>query len=218
MANNSSSSGGGYGIPDERKCVRCNNLHSIYSICDCLQSNEYRLAAEKAHPYIITHSNLTFDKIPSVSGVPIVRQFLPVSKYPSPLNFETDEQWETIKEKVEEYFDANGIPYCLPDTNAVFSISGISSDSNLIFDIRVCRVLKETEVELQKYVIEFRRVRGDAFILSRIFLGIKALLVEEEEEEEEEEENDEAQEGELIASAGSIQYNGEYLNYDDLNK
>ena len=182
MANNSSSSGGGYGIPDERKCVRCNNLYSIYSICVCLQSNEYRLAAENAHPYIITHSNLTFDQIPSVTGVPIVRQFLPVRKYPSPLNFETEEKWETIEEKAKQYFDANGIPYCLPDTNAVFSVSGISSDSNLIFDINVCQVSKETELELQKYVIEFRRVRGDAFILSRIFFGIKGLFVEEEED------------------------------------
>jgi hypothetical protein len=209
MANNSSPSGGGYGNPNERKCMRCNNLHSIYSICDCLQSNEYRLAAENGHPYIITHS--------SVTGVRIVRQFFPPRKYLSPSNFETEEQWETIKEKVEAYFDANGITYCLPDTIAVFSVSGISSDSNLIFDIYVCPVSKETELEPQKYVIEFRRSRGDALILSRIFLGIKALLVEEAEEEEEEE-NDEAQEGELIASAGSIQYNGEYLNYDDLNK
>jgi hypothetical protein len=200
MANNSSSSGGGYGIPDERKCVRCNKLYSIYSICVCLQSNEYRLAAEKAHPYIITHSNLTFDQIPSVTGVPIVRQFFPPRKYLSPSNFETKEQWDTIKEKIEAYFDANGIPYCLPDTIAVFSVSGISSDRNLIFDINVCPVSKETELEQQKYVIEFRRVRGDAFILSKIFLEIKALLVEEAEEEE----NDEVEEGELIASGGSM--------------
>jgi hypothetical protein len=184
---------------------------------------EFRLAAEKAHPYIITHSNLTFDQIPSVTGVPIRRQFFAPRKYLSPSNFETDKTWEIIEGELKEYFDANAIPYCLPDTIAVFSVSGISSDSNLIFDIHVCPAPKQTESEQQKFVIEFRRVRGDAFILSKIFLELKSRLVPAGQEEEEA-----ADDEEDLALGSSMQYtippveksrySGEYFNFDALIK
>lgn len=186
-------------------------------------SHDFRLAAEKAHPYIITHSNLTFDQIPSVTGVPIRRQFFAPRKYLSPSNFETDLQWESIEGEVKAYFDQNGIPYCLPDTIAVFSVSGISSDSNLIFDIHVCPAPKQTELEQQKFVIEFRRVRGDAFILSKIFLELKSRLVPAGQEEEEA-----ADDEEDLALGSSMQYDippveksrysGEYFNFDALIK
>ena len=144
----------------------------IHCICNyCQSGNKYGLYPENAYP------NLTI--------VPNFRQFKPPRECLA-LNFKTKEPWETIKEKVEKYFDENSIGYCLPDTNAIFSVSKNSSDSILIFDINVCPMSKETELELQKYVIEFRRIRGDAFILSSIFSEIKALFVKEENDVEKE--------------------------------
>jgi len=184
---------------------------------------EFRLAAEKAHPYIITHSNLTFDQIPSVTGVPIRRQFFSPRKYLSPSNFETDKSWEEIELQVKTYFDKNGIPYCLPETIAVFSVSGISSDRNLIFDIHCCPAPKLSNDEPQKFVIEFRRVRGDAFILSKIFLELKSCLVPASQEEEEAiADNDDLAFGSSmqydIPSVEKSRYSGEYFNFDALIK
>lgn len=182
---------------------------------------EFRLAAEKAHPFIVTHSNLTFDQIPSVTGVPIRRQFFAPRKYLSPSNFETLKKWEGvdgIESTIKDYFEKNGYPYCLPDTIAVFSVSGISSDRNLIFDIHCCPTQ-----DGEKFVIEFRRVRGDAFILSKIFMELKSLLVPAGQEEEEA-----AADEEDVALGSSMQYdippversryNGEYFNFDALIK
>jgi hypothetical protein len=201
---------------------------------------KYRLAAESAHPYminrsnnkasyplIITHTNLTFDQIPSVTGVPIRRQFYPPRKHLCPGNFVTVIEWEEFVRIVEGYLDQIKIKYNLPETVAAFSIHGTPSDPKLDFDIHYCPVPMNKDDREQKFVIEFRRVRGDAFALSKIFFGLKELLVPASQEDQEDQEDLEAfadtEDLELGSSSqytippyDNTKYSGTYFSFDDL--
>ena len=201
-------------------------------------ADKFRRAAEASHPYILTHTNLTFDQIPSVTGVPIKRQFYPPREFLSPGNFETVIEWEEFVRIVKSYLEQIGIAYCLPETIAVFSINMTVDDPdypNLIFDIHYCPVPKhmETEDQKQKFVIEFRRIRGDAFKIADIFFGLKKLFIptsQEEEEDEEDAEDKEVQEASTDAEDFALEsssqytnppydnniYSGKYFSFDDL--
>jgi hypothetical protein len=171
----------------------------------------------------MTSIGLTLDKIPSVIGVPIIRQFFAPQKYLSPVHFLTNKNWGNtyksyykyslrkkygykrrtqklrqivikgkvkrrikrrrfvpgIESVIKNYLKQKGYPYCLPETVAVFSISGIPSDKDLIFDIHCC--INQDGV----FVIEFRRTRGDAFIIAEIFRDLRKLLGSTYEDDEE---------------------------------
>jgi len=163
----------------------------------------------------MTSTNLTFDQIPSVIGVPpIIRQFLSPRKYLSPAHFYTKRKWGNtyksyskyslrkkygykrrtqklrqivskgkvkrrikhrkfvpgIERVIKNYFAQKDYPYCFPPNVAVFSISGIPSDKDLIFDIHICLTQDGS------FVIELRRIRGDAVIIANILHDLRKLL------------------------------------------
>jgi len=76
-----------------------------------------------------------------------------------------------IESVIKNYLTQKGYPYCLPETVAVFSITGIPNDKDLIFDIHCC------PTQDGAFVIEFRRTRGDAYIIAEIFGDLRKLLV-----------------------------------------
>jgi hypothetical protein len=168
----------------------------------------------------MTSTGLTFDQIPSVTGVPITRKFFGPRKYLSPGNFRTKRNWQDTYKKyrkyslrkkygnkrsnpkrcvsklrqivskgkvkrrikrrmfvpgienvIKNYLKQKGYPYCYPPNVAVFSITGIPNDKDLIFDIHCC------PTQDGAFVIEFRRTRGDAFIIAKIFGDLRKLLV-----------------------------------------
>jgi hypothetical protein len=185
---------------------------------------QFRLAAaDKASPYIIAHTNLSFDQIPSVTGVPIRRQFFPPRRYLAPSYFKTSRVWEEIDDKISTYFREKNIAFCLPETIAVFSVKGIQDDHNLIFDIYCCPTGNDT------FVVEFRRVRGDAFILSKIFVEIRSLLATGLQDDDDEDDDAEVgmsngsgsatmTERYNIPPADKSRYAGEYFSFDALIK
>jgi len=142
---------------------------------ECIIS--FRDSGVKSHPFVISHTNLTFDQIPFVTGVPIKRQFYPPRSHLAPANFETTSDWSHIEPTIKGFFDSKGIRYCLPGTIAVFSVHGIAADPNLVFDVHCCPRPIDVVTNSPSFVIEFRRVRGDAFILSKLFFELKAKLV-----------------------------------------
>jgi hypothetical protein len=163
----------------------------------------------------MTSTGLTFDQIPSVTGVPTRRQFFGPRKYLSPGNFRTKRNWQDTYKKyrkyslrkkygykrrtqklrqivskgkvkrrikrrrfvpgiervIKNYLTQKGYSYLFPPNVAVFSISGIPSHKDLIFDIHCC------PTQDSAFVIEFRRTRGDAFIIAKIFGDLRKLLV-----------------------------------------
>ncbi len=166
--------------------------------------------------YIIAHTNLKFEDIPSVTGVQIVRQFFPPRKNPSPSHFWTNKLWDgedEIMELIIHCLDEDNILFCLPDTIAVFSVTGTPADSNLSFDIYCC-----PNEDDGKFMIEFRRTKGDAFIMSRIFRKIKRCLVEADQLEEDDYEDPEEGAGNAGAGggAGAQNNNNHEFNFDDL--
>lgn len=170
-------------------------------------------APTKSRPFIITHSNLTLDQIPSVSGVPIRRQFFPPRKFLAPSHFESSRSWEEIELEVSGYFRSRQVEFCLPLTTAVFSVQGTSADPSLLFDIHVSPTGAGT------FIIEFRRNRGDAFILSKMFFELRSILSDFQEEEEQEEEEDGMEDGlGAFASSQYVVHASDYLNFDALIK
>jgi len=139
-----------------------------------LEAHEFRLAAEKAHPYIITHSNLTFDDIPSVSGVvPIKRSFYLPRKGWEGNGITTDKRWDEIEKITTQILEKYHIPFCLPDAVGVFSVSinPTDRDTRLIFDIYCC--LKEDK---SGFVIELRRPRGSHDTISSVMQELRDQL------------------------------------------
>ena len=162
--------------------------------------------------YIIAHTNLKFEDIPSVTGVQIVRQFYPPRKNPSPSHFLTNKSWDEIMETISACFGELFIPFCLPETIAVFSVTGTPADSNLTFDIYCC------PKDDGEFVIEFRKIRGDAFIMSRIFKKIKRRIVPADQLEEDDYEDPEegANNAGAGGGAGAQNNNNHEFNFDDL--
>ena len=119
----------------------------------------------------MSHSNLTFDQIPFVTGVPVKRQFYPPRRHLSPANFETSTKWDKIEILIREFFESKSIDYILPLSVAAFSVHGIPDDPDLVFDVHCCPI-----PESSHYVIEFRRARGDAFKLAKLFFELKTIL------------------------------------------
>jgi hypothetical protein len=141
---------------------------------ECIIS--FRDSGVKSHPFVISNTNLTFDQIPFVTGVPIKRQFYPHRSHLAPANFETTSGWPIIEATIKGFFDSKGIRYCLPGIIAVFSVHGIDADPNLVFDVHCCPRPIDVVTNSSSFVIEFRRVRGDAFVLSKLFFELKAKL------------------------------------------
>jgi hypothetical protein len=138
------------------------------------KAREYRLAAEATHPYIITHSNLTFDDIPTISGtVPIKRSFYLPRKGWEESGIITDKRWKEIKKIITQILRKYNIPFCLPETVGVFSVSIDPTDreTRLIFDIYCC--LKEDK---SGFVIEFRRPRGSYDTISSVIQEVRDQL------------------------------------------
>lgn len=181
---------------------------------------QFKDTGHKSLPFVITHSNLTFDQIPSVTGVPIKRKFYPPRKHLAPSNFETNSDWTNIEDVIKRFLESKGIRYSLPITIAVFSVQGVPADLSLEFDIHCC------PTETSTYIIEFRRIRGDAFILSKLFFELKALLAIKNVAasaasggngiEEEEEEGDLTEE--FHPQGEKMVYASEYFNFDALIK
>lgn len=111
-----------------------------------------------------------------MTGVPIKRQFYPPRSHLAPANFETTSDWSNIEATIKGFFDSKGIRYCLPGTIAVFSVHGVAADPNLVFDVHCCPRSIDVVTNSSSFVIEFRRVRGDAFVLSKLFFELKAKL------------------------------------------
>jgi hypothetical protein len=211
----------------------------------------------------MTRTGLTLDEIPSVIGVPIIRQFSDSRKYLSPAHFYTKRKWNDtykscggyslrkkygykrrtqklrqivskgkvkrrikrrrfvpgIESVIKNYLTQKGYPYCLPETVAVFSISGIPSDKDLIFDIHCC--INQDGV----FVIEFRRTKGDAFIITEIFRDLRKLLGSRYDNDES---DDEESDDETTLPATGLPVSGKYniasvagtsnykFNFDDL--
>ena len=88
-----------------------------------------------------------------------------------------------IESVIKNYLTQKGYPYCFPPNVAVFSISGIPSDKDLIFDIHCC------PTEDSAFVIEFRRTRGNAVIIAEIFHDLRKLLASRFEDNESDDEN-----------------------------
>jgi hypothetical protein len=124
-----------------------------------------------------------------------------------------------IESVIKNYLTQKGYPYCLPETVAVFSISGIPSDKDLIFDIHCC--INQDGV----FVIEFRRTRGNAFIIAEIFHDLRKLLGSRYDDDEES--DDEESDDETTLPATCLPVSGNYnppvagtssykFNFDDL--
>jgi hypothetical protein len=124
-------------------------------------------------PFMTTNPTLTYDQIPSVSKVPIKRKFYPPRRHLAPSNFETTSDWTKIEAVVSEFFETNGIRYYLPLSIAVFSVNGVPSDPNLEFDVHCC------PTESSTFIIEFKRIRGDPFILAKLFFNLRRILGDE---------------------------------------
>ena len=89
-----------------------------------------------------------------------------------------------IESVIKNYLTQNSYPYCYPSNVAVFSIKGIPGDKDLIFDIHCC------PTEDGAFVIEFRRTRGDAYIIAEIFGDLRKLLVSRYDDDESDDESD----------------------------
>ena len=143
------------------------------------EQDKFNKIVEGNPDYIVAHTGLSFEQIPSVTGVLIMRQFFPPMRYLSPSCFETPTTWEEIEKIICEYFIGKNISFCLPETIAVFSVKGVKDDQNLIFDIYCCPTNNDT------FIVEFRRVIGDAKIFSKIFTDIRSLIAPELTDEDE---------------------------------
>lgn len=133
-------------------------------------SIKFKESSSKSLPFMITHPTLTYDQIPSVTKVPIKRKFYPPRRHLAPSNFETTSDWTKIETVVSEFFETNGIRYYLPLSIAVFSVNGVPSDPNLVFEVHCCPTERST------FVIEFKRIRGDPFILAKLFFNLRRVL------------------------------------------
>jgi hypothetical protein len=138
------------------------------------EAREFRVAAEAAHPYIITWSDLTFDDLPSIEGaLPIKRSFYLPRKGWEENGVITDKRWEEIERITTQILEKYHIPFCLSDAVGVFSVSINPTDreSRLIFDIYCC--LKEDK---SGFVIELRRPRGSHYTISSVMRELRDQL------------------------------------------
>jgi len=139
-----------------------------------LEAHEFRLAAEKAHPYIITGSSLTFDDLASISGVvPTERSFYFPTNGWEENGIITHKRWDEIEEITTQILEKYHVPFCLSDAVGVFSVSINPTDreTRLIFDIYCC--LTEDK---SAFVIEFRRVRGSCDTISNVMQELRERL------------------------------------------
>ena len=123
----------------------------------------------KSCPFDVSDLNLVFSDIPCTSGVRVERQFPILMSHLAPANFETTSDWPRIEETIKGFFDSKDIVYSLPINTAIFSVHKVPGDSNLEFGV-FCYP-KENNTS---FVIEFRRIHGDAFVLSKLFSELKA--------------------------------------------
>ena len=89
----------------------------------------------------------------------------------SPANFETSTKWDKLEIAIREFFESKSILSTFPLSVDAFSVHGIPDDPDLVFDAHCCPI-----PESSHYIIEFRRVRGDAFKLAKLFFELKTIL------------------------------------------
>lgn len=178
------------------------------------EAHNIRLAAEKAHPYIITSSTMTFEDIPSIYGViPIKRSFYYPSKGWEENGTITDKPWKEIKKIITQILKKYNIPFCLPEAVGVFSVSinPTDRDTRLIFDIYCC--LKEDK---SGFVIEFRRLRGSYDTISSVIQDVRDQLESPRPDPDTEALGSSMQYN--IPESDKNRYQGEHFDFDSLIK
>ena len=163
MAYSGKTGGGGGGIPPQEQIKA---------------QAKFKKILEDNPDYIVAHTGLSFDRIPSVTGVPIRQQSRP-PRTDCLSHFKTDKSKEDLVGVIKGCLYKKGIPCFTSETETVISVKEME-ENRYILSLEISYYPIGEEI----FGVDFHQVGGDKYKFSEIFNDIRSLLAPESTDED----------------------------------